>query len=160
MTAHLSRGDPPVADAPVIHSRSVLRQMDHFIMALKTDAAQDRPTFFLSLYWIEYAADAEPGHVAYLWATGIDGVEPIEAVITDSLAIPKNAKSRRAEPPPASAAARLHQPTTCDLSALGRSAVRDFAPYGISRSSVFRVFEVLRRSRFVRRYGRYMPACY
>jgi hypothetical protein len=86
-----------VADAPVIHSRSVLRQMDHFIMALKTDAAQDRPTFFLSLYWIEYAADAEPGHVAYLWATGIDGVEPIEAVITDSLAIP-NAIGHRLRP--------------------------------------------------------------
>jgi hypothetical protein len=97
MTAHLSRGDPPVADAPVIHSRSVLRQMDHFIMALKTDAAQDRPTFFLSLYWIEYAADAEPGHLAYLWATGIDGVEPIEAVITDSLAIP-NAIGHRLRP--------------------------------------------------------------
>ena len=77
-----------MADAPVIHSRSVLRQMDHFIMALKTDAAQDRPSFFLSLYWIEYAADAEPGHVAYLWTTGIDGVAPIEAVITDNLAIP------------------------------------------------------------------------
>ena len=41
-------------DAPVIHSRSLLRQMDHFIMALKTDPALDRPTFFLSLYWIEY----------------------------------------------------------------------------------------------------------
>ena len=86
-----------MADAPVIHSRSVLRQMDHFIMALKTDAAQDRPTFFLSLYWIEYAADAEPGHLAYLWATGIDGVEPIEAVITDSLAIP-NAIGHRLRP--------------------------------------------------------------
>ena len=75
-------------DAPVIHSRSLLRQMDHFIMALKTDPALDRPTFFLSLYWIEYAADAEPGHVAYLWSTGIEGIEPIEAVVTDNLAIP------------------------------------------------------------------------
>src|SRR6478672_11139773 len=88
MAAHLSRGDPPVADAPVIHSRSLLRQMDHFIMALKTDPALDRPTFFLSLFWIEYAADAEPGHVAYLWSTGIEGVQPIEAVVTDNLAIP------------------------------------------------------------------------
>lgn len=77
---------PP--SGPVIHSRRVLRQMDHFIMALKTDAALDRPTFFLSLYWIEYAADAEPGHVAYLWSTGIEGVDPIEAVVTDNLAIP------------------------------------------------------------------------
>jgi len=77
-----------VADGPVIHSRSVLRQMDHFIMALKTDPVLDRPSFFLSLYWIEYAADAEPGHVAYLWSTGIDGVEPLEAVVTDNLAIP------------------------------------------------------------------------
>jgi hypothetical protein len=61
--------------------------MDHFIMALKTDAALDRPTFFLSLYWIEYAADAEPGHVAYLWSTGIEGQTPLEAVVTDNLAI-------------------------------------------------------------------------
>src|SRR5690349_25011097 len=77
-----------VPDAPVIHSRSVLRQMDHFIMALKTDPTLDRPTFFLSLYWIEYAADAEPGHVLYLWPTGIEGVEPIEVVLTENLAIP------------------------------------------------------------------------
>ena len=56
-------------------------------MALKTDAALDRPTFLLSLYWIEYAADAEPGHVAYLWSSGIEGVEPLEAVVTDNLAI-------------------------------------------------------------------------
>lgn len=75
-------------DGPVIHSRNVLRQMDHFIMALKTDPALDRPGFFLSLYWIEYAADAEPGHVAYLWSTGIDGVAPLEVVLTDNLAIP------------------------------------------------------------------------
>lgn len=73
---------------PVIHSRNVLRQMDHFIMALKTDPALDRPSFFLSLFWIGYAADAEPGHVAYLWSTGIDGVAPIEAVVADNLATP------------------------------------------------------------------------
>ena len=77
-----------MADGPVIHSRRVLRQMDHFIMALKTDPALDRPAFFLSLYWIEYAADAEPGHVAYLWSTGVEGAPPVEAVVTDNLAIP------------------------------------------------------------------------
>ncbi len=74
-------------DGPVIHSRNVLRQMDHFIMALKTDPALDRPGFFLSLYWIAYAADAEPGHVAYLWSTGIEGIAPLEAVLTDNHAI-------------------------------------------------------------------------
>ena len=75
-------------DGPIIASRSVLRQMDHFIMALKTDPALERPSFFLSLYWIGYAADAEPGHVAYLWSTGIEGVAPIEAVVTDNPVIP------------------------------------------------------------------------
>lgn len=77
-----------VVNGPVIHSRSVLRQMDHFIMALKTDPDVERPSFFLSLYWIEYAADAEPGHMAYLWTSGADGRPPIEEVLTDNPAIP------------------------------------------------------------------------
>ena len=38
-------------------------------MALKVDPAVERPSFLLSLYWIGYAADAEPGHVAYLWTS-------------------------------------------------------------------------------------------
>jgi hypothetical protein len=62
--------------------------MDHFIMALKTDPATDRPSFFLSLYWIGYAADAEPGHVAYLWTSGADGRAPFEAALTDNPALP------------------------------------------------------------------------
>jgi len=81
-------GSPRIVDGPVIHSRTVLRQMDHFVMALKVDANAERPSFFLSLYWIEYAADAEPGHVAYLWTSGADGRPAIEAAVTDNLNIP------------------------------------------------------------------------
>ncbi len=74
-------------EAPIIHSRRVIRQMDHFIMALKADPALERPSFFLSLYWIEHAADAEPGHVAFLW-TSADGDQPaIEVALTDNLAL-------------------------------------------------------------------------
>jgi hypothetical protein len=73
-----------VAQAPVIHSHRVIRQMDHLIMALRTDPSIDRPGFFLSLYWIGYAAETEPGHVAYLWTTGADGAAAIEAVLTDN----------------------------------------------------------------------------
>jgi hypothetical protein len=112
-----------VPDAPVIHSRSVLRQMDHFIMALKTDASLDRPSFFLSLYWIEYAADAEPGHVAYLWSTGIEGHEPIEAALTDNLAI-DDAIGHRLRP----AQWPLSDPTRpARLARFQRSTSRDWA---------------------------------
>jgi hypothetical protein len=76
-----------VTDGPVIHSRRVLRQMDHFIMALKTDPALERPSFLLSLYWIEHAADAEPGHAAYLWTTETPGHPAIESALTDNLAL-------------------------------------------------------------------------
>jgi len=110
-----------VSDGPVIHSRNVLRQMDHFIMALKTDPALDRPGFFLSLYWIEYAADAEPGHMAYLWSTGIDGVAPLEVVLTDNLAIPAAIGHRLrpgqfplADPDQPARLARFHRSTSRD----------------------------------------------
>ncbi len=71
-------------EAPIIHSRRVLRQMDHFIMALKVDAAMERPCFFLSLYWIGYSVDAEPGHVAYLWASSDRGQPESEVALTDN----------------------------------------------------------------------------
>ena len=73
-----------MTQGPVIHSRRVIRQMDHLIMALKTDPSLERPTFFLSLYWIGYAADAEPGHAAYLWTAETSGLPAIEAVLTDN----------------------------------------------------------------------------
>ena len=38
-------------DAPTIHSRRITRQMDHYILALKSNLAADRPSFLLSLYW-------------------------------------------------------------------------------------------------------------
>jgi len=110
-----------VSDGPVIHSRNVLRQMDHFIMALKTDPALDRPGFFLSLYWIGYAADAEPGHVAYLWSTGIEGVAPVEVALTDNLAIPAAIGHRLrpgqfplADPDQPARLARFHRSTSPD----------------------------------------------
>jgi hypothetical protein len=62
--------------APTIHSTRVVRQMDHLIMALKTDASVERPDFLLSLYWIGYTVEtSEPdhGHVAYLWSTNAGG---------------------------------------------------------------------------------------
>ena len=86
-----------MSDGPVIHSRHVIRQMDHFIMALKTDPAVERPSFFLSLYWVGYAADAEPGHVAYLWTTAVGAHPAIEAAVTDNLALP-NAVGHRLRP--------------------------------------------------------------
>jgi hypothetical protein len=76
-----------VPEAPTIHSRRVIRQMDHFIMALKVDPAQERPSFFLSLYWIEHAADAEPGHVAYMWTSAVADQPAIEVALTDNLAL-------------------------------------------------------------------------
>jgi hypothetical protein len=61
--------------------------MDHFIMALKVDPAVERPSLLLSLYWVGHAADAEPGHVAYLW-TSADGDQPaIEVALTDNPAL-------------------------------------------------------------------------
>ena len=74
-------------EAPIIHSRRIRRQMDHFIMALKVDPAMERPSFFLSLYWIGYSVDAEPGHLAYL-STSSDRTQPeTEVVLTDSQAL-------------------------------------------------------------------------
>lgn len=74
-------------EAPTILSDRVIRQMDHFIMALKVEPAAVRPSFFLSLYWIGYAVDAEPGHVAYMWAAG-DGVQAeSEVVLTDNMGL-------------------------------------------------------------------------
>ncbi len=70
--------------APIIHSRRVIRQMDHFIMALKVDAAMERPSFFLSLYWIGFSVYAEPGHVAYLWTSPDRDQPESEVALTDN----------------------------------------------------------------------------
>jgi hypothetical protein len=86
-----------VSDGPVIHSRHVIRQMDHFIMALKTDPSSERPSFLLSLYWIGYSADAEPGHAAYLWTTAMPDHPAVEAALTDNLAL-ENALGGRLRP--------------------------------------------------------------
>jgi hypothetical protein len=61
--------------------------MDHFIMALTTDPARDRPDTMVSLYWIGYTTELgapTSGHVAYAWGPGAGG-NGIEAVLTDNL---------------------------------------------------------------------------
>src|SRR6266571_1208312 len=63
-----ARGEVPMPDTPTLHSRRVTRHMDHFILALKTDPATDRPSFLLSLYWLGYEPAGGPGHLAYLFA--------------------------------------------------------------------------------------------
>jgi hypothetical protein len=75
-----------MSQSPTIHSRRVSRQMDHFILALKTDATHERPDVLVSLYWIGYTVElGEPtsGHVAYVWAPG-RGPDSLEAVLTDN----------------------------------------------------------------------------
>lgn len=84
--------DGRLASDPTIHSSRVLRQMDHFIMALKTDPSHERPDFLLSLYEIRYTIEPGAqgaGHVAYAWWSGSDdgrdhGQTPREAILTDS----------------------------------------------------------------------------
>lgn len=78
-----------------LQSRRVLRQMDHFIMALTADAeavaARDgtpaRPGFLLSLYWYDFTVEVSDtpltGHVAYVWSDGADGGDAFETVLTD-----------------------------------------------------------------------------
>src|SRR5262245_10329661 len=61
---------------PTIHARSLLRQMDHYILALKTDPDHDRPDALVSLYWLGYTAEvgAPPsGHVVYVYLAGPGG---------------------------------------------------------------------------------------
>jgi len=56
--------------------------MDHFILALKTDPAHDRPDALVSLYWIGYTVElgaTTSGHVAYVW-----GEHDVEDVLTDN----------------------------------------------------------------------------
>lgn len=53
-------------------------------MALSTEERVVRPSFLLSLLSIGYTTESEPGHVAYLWATGLPGEPPIEDVLTDN----------------------------------------------------------------------------
>jgi hypothetical protein len=75
-----------MSQQPTIHSRRITRQMDHFILALKTDPAHDRADVLVSLYWIGYTVELGApmsGHVAYAWGHA-DGDEPIEDVLTDN----------------------------------------------------------------------------
>ena len=71
-----------------LRSRRVLRQMDHFIMALAAGAQPERPGFLLSLYWFDYTIElggpARSGHVAYAWSDGADGGDAFETVLTDA----------------------------------------------------------------------------
>jgi hypothetical protein len=85
-----------VAEQRRLQSRRVLRQMDHFIMALAADgtgpvdatAQPPRPGFLLSLYWFDYTIElgepARTGHVAYAWSDGFDGGAAFETVLTDA----------------------------------------------------------------------------
>jgi hypothetical protein len=61
--------------------------MDHFILALKTDPARERPSFLLSLYWIGYELAGGPGHIAYLFADPAGSLPVSELVLTDDLAL-------------------------------------------------------------------------
>jgi hypothetical protein len=79
--------DAPMPDTPTLHSRRITRQMDHFILALKTDPATDRPSFLLSLYWLGYELAGGPGHLAYLFADPAGTLPRIELVLTDDLAL-------------------------------------------------------------------------
>jgi hypothetical protein len=83
-----------VAEERRLRSRRVVRQMDHFIMALgaagsdRGSAAPDRPGFLLSLYWFDYTIElgepAQTGHVAYAWSDGAHGGAAFETVMTDA----------------------------------------------------------------------------
>ena len=78
---------------PTILSRDIRRQMDHAIITLAMDPAlpDGRPDLYLSLYWIGMTTECGPvalsGHLAYLWAGGVDGAEPTVRVLTDSVAL-------------------------------------------------------------------------
>jgi hypothetical protein len=72
-----------MSQQPTIHSRRITRQMDHFIMALSTDPAHDRPDMLVSLYWMGYTVElgsVTSGHVAYVW-----GEHDVEDVLTDNV---------------------------------------------------------------------------
>jgi hypothetical protein len=77
---------------PTIHARTVLRQMDHYILALKTDPVHEAPDALVSLYWLGYTVelgDPASGHVAYVYQAPDPsaGSEPRVRVLTDAPAL-------------------------------------------------------------------------
>ena len=85
---------------PTILTRDIRRQMDHCILTLAVDPTlpSGRPDVHLSLFWIAMTTECGPeplsGHLAYLWAAGLGGGEPIVRVLTDSLALATGLASR------------------------------------------------------------------
>ena len=94
MTAKPPVAQNPMPDAPILHSRRITRHMDHFILALKTDPATDRPSFLLSLYWLGYEPAGGPGHLAYLFADPAGTLPGTELVLTDDLALADALRAR------------------------------------------------------------------
>ena len=79
--------------AAVLPGRLVL-VADHLVLALRSGATQEQPSFVLSWYRVEYAAAAPAGNLAFLRAPGIDGGERI---LTDSAGL-DGALRRRLQP--------------------------------------------------------------
>ena len=76
---------------PTILSRDIRRQMDHSILTLAVHPTlpAGRPDLYLSLYWVGMTTECGPeplaGHLAYLWASGVEGADPTARVLTDSV---------------------------------------------------------------------------
>ena len=67
---------------------------DHMVLALRTSPADHEPTFVLSWYGVEYAANAPGGNLGFIRAAGVDGGE---IILTDSPGLDR-ALRRRLQP--------------------------------------------------------------
>ena len=124
-------GDPlaqrPAPDGPLHHG------------AQDRAPAPTRPTFFLSLYWIDYAADAEPGSRRLpLEPRQSTAASRSRRSLTDNLAIAERARPPAAPRPMAAGRSRPDRPDVRQLPARHLARLGDLVPDRVPRTLIVR----------------------
>jgi hypothetical protein len=118
VAVHASGKEAGVAGLAAVLPGRLALVADHLVLALRSGATQERPSFVLSWYGVEYAAAAPAGNLAFVRAPGIDGGERI---LTDSAGLDRALRGRlqpRSWP-------FAHHPGPAEAATFSRSGVRD-----------------------------------